>query len=85
MKTLELVKSRIEVLDRNINSLKEIDANSPVMKRQRVNEKMEWILQNPDTLKWAVVTAEDVDDLNDLFNVKKTGRSIPNDQFMFHA
>jgi len=51
MKTFELVKSRLESLDRKVNSLKEIEAAFPVMKRQRVNDELVWILQNPETKK----------------------------------
>ena len=49
MTTLELVKSRIESLDRKVNSHKEIEATCPVIKRQNVNGKMTHILQNPET------------------------------------
>ena len=80
MTTLELVKSRIERLDRKVNSYKEIEAAAPVMKRQRVNEKMTYILQNPETLKWAVISDEQVEELNNLYNIAKTGMSI-NDEF----
>lgn len=85
MTTLELVKSRIERLDRNVNSYKEIEDSKPVMKRQRVNEKMTYILQNPETLKWAVISDEQVEELNNLYNIAKTGFSVDEDPFLFKA
>ena len=85
MTTLELVKSRIESLDRNVNSYKEIEDSKPVMKRQRVNEKMTYILQNPETLKWAVISDEQVEELNNLYNIAKTGLSVDEDPFLFKA
>ena len=85
MTTLELVKSRIESLDRNVNSYKEIEDSKPVMKRQRVNEKMTYILQNPETLKWAVISDEQVEELNNLYNIAKTGFSVDEDPFLFKA
>lgn len=83
MTTLEIVKSRIEKLDRNVNSYKEIEAAMPKMKRQIVNGKMCDILQNPETLKFAVISAEQVEELNNLYWVAKTGTSIENDPFLF--
>lgn len=85
MTTLEIVKSRIENLDRKVNSFKEIEAACPVMKRQRVNEKMTYILQNPETLKWAVISDEQVEDLNNLYNAAKYGVSANEDPFLFKA
>jgi len=85
MKTLELVKSRIESLDRKVNSYKEIEAASPVMKRQRVNGEMAWILQNPETLKWAVISEAEMEELNNAFHVAKYGVSVNDDPFTFQA
>jgi len=85
MTTLEIVKSRIESLDRKVNSVKEIEAACPVIKRQRVNEKMCYILQNPETLKFAVISDEQVEELNNLYNIAKTGMSIDEDPFLFKA
>lgn len=79
MKTLELVKSRIESLDRKVNSYKEIEASTPVMKRQIVNGEMTWILQNPETLKWVVISENEMNELNNLFWVKKTGNTPDDD------
>ncbi|MDY0386678.1 MAG: hypothetical protein RBT65_06005 [Methanolobus sp.] len=85
MTTLEIVKTRIKNLDRNVNSYKEIEDSKPVMKRQRVNEKMTYILQNPETLKWAVISDEQVEELNNLYNIAKTGLSVDEDPFLFKA
>ena len=85
MTTLEIVKTRIKNLDRNVNSYKEIEDSKPVMKRQRVNEKMTYILQNPETLKWAVISDEQVEELNNLYNIVKTGYSVDEDPFLFKA
>lgn len=85
MTTLEIVKSRIESLDRKVNSYKEIESAAPIMKRQRVNEKMTYILQNPETLKWAVISDEQVEELNNLYNIAKTGESVNEDPFLFKA
>lgn len=85
MTTLEIVKTRIENLDRKVNSYKEIEDSKPVMKRQRVNEKMTYILQNPETLKWAVISDEQVEELNNLYNIAKTGLSVDEDPFLFKA
>lgn len=85
MKTLEIVKTRIENLDRKVNSNKEIEAAAPVMKRQRVNGKMTYILQNPETLKWAVISDEQVGELSNLYNVAKSGVSADEDEFLFKA
>ena len=85
MTTLEIVKTRIANLDRNVNSYKEIEDSKPVMKRQRVNEKMTYILQNPETLKWAVISDEQVEELNNLYNIAKTGFSVDEDPFLFKA
>lgn len=85
MKTIELVKSRIESLDRKVNSYKEIQVAAPVMKRQIVNGKMEWILQNPESSKWAVISTEEVDELNNMYNIAQYGVSADNDPFAFKA
>ncbi len=85
MTTLEIVKTRIKNLDRNVNSYKEIEDSAPVLKRQRVNEKMTYILQNPETLKWAVISDEQVEELNNLYNIAKTGLSVDEDPFLFKA
>ena len=82
MKTFELVKSRLESLDRKVNSLKEIEAAFPVMKRTNVNEKRVWVLQNPQTKKWAVITEEQVEELNNLYMLKKSGVSPDEDPFI---
>ncbi|MDD2260698.1 MAG: hypothetical protein PHC31_01105 [Clostridia bacterium] len=85
MTTLEIVKTRIKNLDRNVNSYKEIEDSAPALKRQRVNEKMTYILQNPETLKWAVISDEQVEELNNLYNIAKTGLSVDEDPFLFKA
>jgi hypothetical protein len=85
MKTIEMVKSRIERLDRRVNSYKEIEAACPVMKRQIVNGKMAWILQNPETLKWAVISEAEMEELNNAFHIAKYGDSVNNDPFTFNA
>jgi hypothetical protein len=85
MTTLELVKSRIESLDRKVNSSKEFEAVCPVIKRQRVSGKMCYILQNPETLKFAVITDEQMNELNEMFHIAKYGVSVNDDPFMFKA
>lgn len=85
MKTLELVKSRIESLDRNVNSYKEIEAACPVIKRQRVNGEMAWILQNPETLKWVVISETEMEELNNSFHVAKYGVSVNDNPFIFQS
>ena len=80
MKTIDLVKSKIESLDKKA-SYEEIEAVCPVVKRQRINDKMTYILQNPETLKFAVISDEQVEGLNDLFNEKKYGASVINNIF----
>lgn len=82
MTTLELVKSRIDSLDRKVNSHKEIEAACPVMKMHRVNGKMTWILQNPETLKWAVISDAQMEELNNAFHVAKYGVSVNDDPFI---
>ena len=85
MTTYEIVKTRIKNLDRNVLSYKEIEDSAPALKRQRVNEKMTYILQNPETLKWAVISDEQVEELNNLYNIAKTGLSVDEDPFLFKA
>ena len=82
MKTYELVKSKIEELNREINSYNEIEAACPVMKRTRLNDELVWILQNPATKKWAVITEEQVEELNNLYMLKKNGVSPDEDPFI---
>ena len=82
MKTYELVKSKIEELNREINSFKEIDRACPVFKKAIINDKLVWILQNPETKKWAVITEEQVDELSDLYMLKKNGISPDEDPFI---
>lgn len=85
MKTFELVKSRLESLDRKVNSLKEIEAAFPVMKRTNVNEKRVWVLQNPETKKWAVISEDQVNELNDLYMLKKYGVNVDDNPFILKA
>lgn len=85
MKTLELVKSRIESLDRKVNSYNEIKAAYPVVKKQRVNGEMTWILQNPETLKWTVISEAEMEELNNAFHVAKYGVSVNDDPFTFNS
>ena len=85
MKTFDLVKARIESLDRKINSYNEIEAACPVMKRTRLNDELVWILQNPETKKWAVISEEQVDELNNLYMLKKNGISADDDPFILKA
>ena len=82
MKTYELVKSKIEELNREINSYNEIEAACPVMKRTRLNDELVWILQNPATKKWVVITEEQVEELNNLYMLKKNGASPDEDPFI---
>lgn len=85
MKTFELVKSRLESLDRKVNSFKEIEAACPIMKRTNVNEKRVWVLQNPETLKWAVISEEQVNELSDLYMLKKYGVKVEDNPFILKA
>ena len=82
MKTYELVKSKIEELDREINSYNEIERACPVIKRAIINDKLKWILQNPETKKWAVITEEQIEELNHLYMLKKNGVSPDEDPFI---
>ena len=81
MKTYELVKSKIEELNRE-NSYNEIERACPVFKRAIINDKPVWILQNPETKKWAVITEEQVEELSDLYMLKKNGVSPDEDPFI---
>ena len=74
MRTFDLVKSEIEK-----------NGYEPVIKRQIVNRKMEWILKNPETGKFAVITEGEVDELNNLYHIAKTGMSVEEDPFLFKA
>lgn len=74
MKTLDLVKSEIEK-----------NGYEPVIKRQVVNGKMEWIVKNPETSKFAVVTSDEVDILNNAYHVAKYGISVDDDPFLLKA
>lgn len=85
MTTIETVKAMLEKLDRKVNTYAEIEAAKPVMKRQLVNAKMTYILQNPETLKWVAISDEQVEELNNLYNIVKTGFSVTDDPFMFKA
>ena len=71
MRTFDLVKSEIEK-----------NGYEPVIKRQIVNGKMEWIVKNPETGKFAVISSEEVDILNDMYHVAKTGMSANEDPFL---
>ena len=82
MKTYELVKSKIEELNKEINSYNEIERACPVFKRAIINDKPVWILQNPQTKKWAVITEEQVEELNNLYMLKKNGVSPDEDPFI---
>ena len=81
MKTFELVKSKIEELNRE-NSYNEIERACPVFKRAIINDKLTWILQNPESKKWAIVTEEQVEELSDLYMLKKNGVSPNEDPFI---
>ena len=81
MKTYELVKSKIEELNRE-NSYDEIERACPVFKRAIINDKLTWILQNPENKKWAVITEEQVDELSNLYMLKKNGVSPDEDPFI---
>lgn len=72
MTTVELVKSR--------NGKEE-----PKMKRQFINGKMTWILQNPESLKWAVISEEQMEEINNLCHKAKYGTSIDDDPFILKA
>ena len=43
------------------------------------------ILQNPDTQKWVVIKDEEVEELNNLYMLKKHGVSPANDPFILKA
>ena len=83
--TIEIVKERIGSIDRKVNSYSEIEAACPVIKRQYVNGKLAHILQNPETLKYAVISDEQVEELNNLYHIAKYGVSIDDDPFVFKA
>ena len=85
MKTFELVKSRIESLDRKVNSLKEIEAACPTMKRLRVYKELVWILKNPETQKWTIISDEQANELSNLYMLKKNGVSPDDDPFILKA
>jgi len=85
MKTFDLVKARIESLDRKINSYNEIEAACPVMKRTRLNDELVWILQNPETRKWAVISEEQVDEINNLYMLKQNGINADDEPFILKA
>lgn len=72
MKTLELVKTRIQS-----------EGYEPVMKKTNVNGKMAWILKNPETLKWAVISNDEMEELNNLHHISKYGVSVEDDIFTF--
>ena len=74
MRTFDLVKTEIE---KNVYE--------PVIKRQVVNGKMEWIVKNPETGKFAVVTSEEVDVLNNAFHSAKYGMSVNDDPYLLKA
>ena len=74
MRTFDLVKSEIEKT-----------GYEPVIKRQVVNGKMEWIVKNPETGKFAVISSEDVDLLNNAFHIAKYGMSVNDDPFLLNA
>ena len=74
MRTFDLVKSEIEK-----------NGYEPIIKRQVVNGKMEWIVKNPETGKFAVATSEEVDILNDTFHATKHGMSVNDDPFLLKA
>ena len=71
MRTFDLVKSEIEK-----------NGYEPIIKRQVVTGKMEWIVKNPETGKFAVISSEEVDILNDMYHVAKTGMSVNEDPFL---
>ena len=85
MKTFDLVKARIEKIDRKKNSYNEIEAACPVMKRTRLNDELVWILQNPETKKWAVISEDQVNELNDLYMFKKYGVKVEDNPFILKA
>ena len=74
MRTFDLVKSEIEK-----------NGYEPVIKRQVVNGKKEWIVKNPETNKFAVITSDDVDILNNAFHVAKYGMPVDDDPFLLKA
>lgn len=86
MTTIEIVKARIEKIDRKVNSLSEIEAAAPNMKRVALEgyERMRYVLQNPETLKWAVITDETATEISVIYHEKKTGFKPSEDPFMFH-
>jgi len=82
MTTLELAKSRIEKMDR-FNDPKVNEALEPVVKKQMVNGKLTYILQNAETKKWVAITDEQVEELDSMMNRKRYGNSV--DMFIFKA
>ena len=68
MKTLELVTKLIE--EKGI---------CPVIKRKFIESKMSWILQNPETNKYVVISEKDVDELieSDIKKDEAIGSSAP--------
>ena len=74
MRTFDLVKSLIEK-----------NGYEPVIKRQIVNGKMVWIVKNPETGKFAVISSEEVDILNNAYHVAKYGISVDDDPFLLKA
>ena len=69
----------------NAFTTKEIEAACPIMKRTNVNEKRVWVLQNPETKKWAVISEDQVNELNDLYMFKKYGVKVEDNPFILKA
>jgi hypothetical protein len=73
MKAIDIVKEKI------------VTGYVPAMKRQRVEGKIAYILQNPETLKWVAITDEQADELNNLHHIAKYGVSVNDDPFTFKS
>jgi hypothetical protein len=70
-------------LDYKTSSYSEKEAAAPKIKRQMVSGTMSYILYNPETKKWALITDEQVDELSNMYHLKKYGVSIDDDLFTF--
>jgi len=81
MKTIDLVKERINSIDREKMSYFEIEKLCPVIKRAHVKgyDRMQNLLLNPETQKWAIISDEEVEELNNLYELKKRGYTPEND------
>jgi len=84
MKTTELVKEMISSIDREKMSYDEIEALAPVIRRAHVKgyDRMQNLLLNPKTGKWAIISDEEVNEISDLYELKKRG-VLPQDSVLY--